>query len=101
MTLQLCLALAFALFSIGAYGALTRRHLVGILISIELMLNAANINFVSFAYFRPGDATAGPIFSVFVIAVAACEMAVALAVVVSMFHRHKNLDVDALRDLHG
>jgi NADH:ubiquinone oxidoreductase subunit K len=101
MTLGLCLGLAFGLFSIGAYGAMTRRHIVGMLISVEIMLNAANINFVAFSHFRPGDNTAGPIFTAFVIAVAACEMAVALAIVVSMYRRHKNLDIDKLRDLHG
>jgi len=101
MTLGYCLALAFGLFAIGAYGIMTRRHLVGILISIELMINSANINFVAFAHYLPGDHTAGPIFSTFVIAIAACEMAVALAIVVSMYRRHKNLDVDNLRDLHG
>lgn len=101
MTLGYVLALAFGLFVIGAYGAMTRRHIVGMLISIELMLNAANINFVAFAHFRASDATSGPIFTAFVIAVAACEMAVALAIVVSMFRRHKNLDIDPLRELHG
>ena len=101
MTLGLCLGLAFLLFAICAYGAMTRRHLVGMLISVEIMLNAANINFVSFSYFRPGDATAGTVFTAFVIAVAACEMAVALAIVVSMYHRHKDLDIDTLEELHG
>lgn len=100
MTLAHYLSLAFILFAIGLYGLLSRRHLVGMLISIELMLNAANINLIAFSSFRPGDATAGPVFSLFVIAVAACEMAVALAIVVSMFRRHGNLDVDSLRELH-
>lgn len=100
MTLNHCLLLAFLLFSIGVYGVLTRRHLVGMLIGIELMLNAANINLAAFAWFRPGDATAGPLFSLFIIAVTACEMAVALAIVVSMYRRHRNLDIDHLRDLH-
>lgn len=100
MTLNHCLLLAFLLFSIGVYGVLTRRHLVGMLIGIELMLNAANINLAAFAWFRPGDATAGPLFSLFIIAVTACEMAVALAIVVSMYRRHRNLDIDYLRDLH-
>lgn len=99
MTLERCLILAFALFAIGVYGALTRRHLVGLLISIELMLNAANINLAAFAYFRPGDATAGATFALFTIAVAACEMAAALSIVVAMYRRRRNLDLDRLRDL--
>ena len=83
MTLMNCLILAFLLFGIGVWG-----------------LNAANINFIAFAYCTPGDATSGSIFSAFVIAVTACEMAVALAIIVSMYRRHKSLDVEQLRDLH-
>lgn len=100
MTLLNCLILAFVLFAIGVFGLLSRRHLVGMLISIELMLNSANINFVAFSHFRPGDATSGTLFAIFVIAVAACEMAVALAILVAMYRRHKSLDSDALEDLH-
>jgi NADH-quinone oxidoreductase subunit K len=99
MTLQACLILAFLLFSIGIYGVLTRRHIIGMLISIELMLNAANINLAAFARFKAPDPTAGPLFGLFIIAVTACEMAVALAIVVSLYRRHKNLDADRLREL--
>ena len=100
MTLMNCLILAFLLFGIGVWGLMRRRHLIGMLISIELMLNAANINFISFAYFSAKDSTAGALFSIFVIAVTACEMAIALAIIVSMFRRYKSLDVEQLRDLH-
>lgn len=100
MTLLNCLILAFILFAIGVFGLLTRRHLVGMLISIELMLNAANINFVAFAHFKAADATAGSLFSIFVIAITACEMAVALAILITMYRRHKSLDVNRLEDLH-
>lgn len=100
MTLLNCLILAFVLFTIGVFGLLTRRHLVGMLISIELMLNAANINFVAFAHFKAADATAGSLFSIFVIAITACEMAVALAILITMYRRHKSLDVNRLEDLH-
>jgi len=100
MTLQNCLILAFILFAIGTWGVLRRRHMVDMLISIEIMLNAANINFISFAYFKAADATAGALFSIFVIAVTACEMAIALAIVITMYRRHHSLDVNQLRDLH-
>lgn len=100
MTLLNCLILAFILFAIGVFGLLTRRHLVGMLISMELMLNAANINFVAFAHFKAADATAGTLFSIFVIAITACEMAVALAILIAMYRRHKSLDVNRLEDLH-
>ena len=99
MTLMNCLILAFLLFGIGVWGLMRRRHLIGMLISIELMLNAANINFISFAYFGASDST-GALFSIFVIAVTACEMAIALAIIVSMYRRYKSLDVEQLRDLH-
>ncbi len=100
MTLLNCLLLAFILFAIGVFGLLTRRHLVGMLISMELMLNAANINFVAFAHFKAADPTAGSLFSIFVIAITACEMAVALAILIAMYRRHKSLDVNRLEDLH-
>jgi len=99
MTLLTCLLLAFLLFAIGIYGVLTRRNVIGILISIELMLNAANINFVAFAYFRALDATAGAIFSLFVMAVTACEIAIALAIVISVYRRHGHLDSNQLTEL--
>lgn len=100
MTLEHSLVLSFILFAIGTCGVLRQRHLVGMLLSIEIMLNAANMNFISFAYFRAADATAGSVFSIFVIAITACEMAIALAIVISMYRRHHNLDVNELRDLH-
>jgi NADH:ubiquinone oxidoreductase subunit K len=99
MTLQACLLLAFLLFAIGIYGVLTRRNAIGVLISMELMLNAANLNFIAFAHFKALDATAGAIFSLFIIAVTACEMAIALAIVIAVYRRHGHLDVDDLREL--
>lgn len=99
MTLQSCLLLAFLLFVIGIYGVLTRRNAIGILISMELMLNAANINFIAFAHFKALDATAGAVFSLFVIAATACEMAIALAIVIAVYRRYGHLDVDELTEL--
>lgn len=100
MTLLNCLLLSFILFGIGVWGLLRRRHLVAMLISIELMLNAANMNFITFAYFSSGDSTAGAVFNLFVVAVTACEMAIALAIVISMYRRRHSLDVNQLRSLH-
>ena len=94
MTLLHCLILAFILFTIGIFGVLTTRHLIGMLISIEIMLNAANINFVAFAYFKAQDPTAGTLFSIFSIAITACEMAVALAILIAMYRKHHSLDVN-------
>jgi NADH:ubiquinone oxidoreductase subunit K len=102
MTLENTLLLSFVLFCIGVYGVLTRRQLIGILLSLEIILNSANINFIAFAWFRGGDATAGAIFPIFVMAISAAEMAVALAIVIAV-HRQNTirLDTQQLRRLHG
>lgn len=102
MTLENVLILSFILFCIGIYGMLTRRQLIGILLSLEIMLNSANINFIAFAWFGVGDATAGAIFPIFVMAITAAEIAVALAIIIAM-HRQNliSLDVRQLRRLYG
>ncbi len=101
MNLTGCLILSILLFSIGLYGVMVRRHLIGMLICIELMLNAANLNFIAFAYFGHAKPTAGAVFTVFVIAVTACEMAVALAIVVALHRRQHTLDADKMGSLKG
>lgn len=101
MTLSNCLVLAFILFCIGVYGVVSRRNLIGVLLSVEVMLNAANINFIAFAHFKAADPTAGAIFPVFVMAVSAAEVAVALAIIISMYRARRNLDIQELRGLHG
>ncbi len=101
MTLNQAIILSGILFVIGVYGVLTRRNLIGILLSIEIILNAANINFIAFAHFKAADPTAGAIFPVFVMAVSASEIAVALAIIISLYRSKKNLDIQQLRCLHG
>ncbi|MBM3457011.1 MAG: NADH-quinone oxidoreductase subunit NuoK [Armatimonadetes bacterium] len=88
------LAAGAALFCLGVYGVLTRRNAVAILMAIELMLNAANVNLVAFA--RYGDPTfmAGQAFSIFVITVAAAEAAVGLAIVICIYRNIQNVNVD-------
>ena len=66
--------------------------LIGILLSVEIILNAANINFIAFAHFSATDAVAGAIFPIFVMAVSASEMAVALAIIISLYRQSNNLD---------
>jgi NADH-quinone oxidoreductase subunit K len=93
------LYLSFALFVIGMIGVLARRNVLIILMSIELMLNGANIALVAFAR-QWGDMT-GQVMAMFIIAVAAAEAAVGLAIVVSIFRARTGTDVDdlsALRD---
>ena len=88
------LALAGILFVIGAYGVLTRKNAIVVLMCIELMLNAANINFVTFAAFR-NDAT-GQVFALFSIAIAAAEVAVGLAILLNL---QKTQDTTNLEDI--
>jgi NADH:ubiquinone oxidoreductase subunit K len=101
VTLTHFIVLSLILCAIGVYGVLTRRNLIGILLSVEVILNGANLNFAAFAHFRASDPTAGAIFPIFVMAVSACEMAVALAIIISMYRRRRLLDVYSLEELNG
>lgn len=101
MTLMHCLVLATLIFSIGVFGLLRQRNVVALLISIELMLNGVMINFIAFARYRAADATAGSIFTIFIIALTSAEMAVALAVVISLYRRRRALDVHTINKLRG
>jgi len=88
------LALAAILFAIGVFGVLTRRNAVGILMSLELMFNAANINLVTFnRYIGPENLT-GQIFATFVIVIAAAEAVVGLAIVLLLYRNWRGIDVD-------
>jgi NADH-quinone oxidoreductase subunit K len=90
------LVLAAALFSIGLYGVLSRRHAIGILMGIELMLNAVNINLVAFwRYIDPVKLT-GQIFAIFVFTVAAAEVAVGLALVIAIYRNRDTVVVEEI-----
>jgi NADH-quinone oxidoreductase subunit K len=106
MNLTTCLLLSAALFAIGAYGLVTRRNMIAALMSLELMVNAALINFIAFARYGgahgvPGDAEAGSLFVLFSVAVTAAEMALALAIVIAVHRQRKHVDVRELDGLHG
>ena len=88
------LALAAILFSIGLYGVLTRRNIIGILMSLELMFNAANINFVTFNRYIISDGLTGQIFALFVIVVAAAEAVVGLALVLLIYRNWQGIKTD-------
>ncbi len=93
------LFVAAALFCIGLYGALARRNAIAILMSIELMLNAVNINLVAFwRYLEPGK-VAGQVFAIFVFAVAAAETAVGLALIISVYRNRQLVDVEQMDSL--
>jgi NADH-quinone oxidoreductase subunit K len=94
------LILSAALFSIGLFGVLSRRNAVAILLGVELMLNSVNVNLA--AFWRYGDVTqmAGQVFAIIVFAVAAAEVAVGLALVISVYRRHNTViadDIDLMK----
>src|SRR5262249_5099102 len=91
------LLLATALFCVGVYGVLLHRNAVGILISVELMANAVNINLVSFSRYQAGYL--GQVFAVFVIALTVAEVIVGLALVILLYRSRKDVLVDTANDL--
>ncbi|MGH2582974.1 MAG: NADH-quinone oxidoreductase subunit NuoK [Anaerolineales bacterium] len=92
-------ALSAILFALGAMGVLIRRNAIIIFMSVELMLNAANLLFVAFA--RVYESLTGQIYVFFVIAVAAAEVAVGLAIIVAIFRTKQSIDIDAMSSLKG
>lgn len=96
------LVLAAFIFSCGLYGALARRNAIAVLISIELMLNAININLIAFWRYSPNvELLEGQIFAIFVIAIAAAEAAVGLALIISVYRNRRTVNLDQLDVLHG
>ncbi len=89
---NLYLLVSAILFSIGLYGALTRRNAIGILMCIELMLNAVNLNFVAFS--RHHDLPTGQALALFIIALAVAEVVVGLAIVILVYRQLEDLNVD-------
>lgn len=101
MTLSHYLAVSGALFAIGVFGVLTRRNVIGILMSIELMLNAANINFAAFNAFLFPDRPMGQLAVVFVITLAAAEVVVGLALVMAIYKSIKSVYAEDYNILKG
>ena len=96
MLLNQFLILAAAMFALGVYGLLVRRNIVLILLSVELMLNAVNINLVAFESFLRSSDAIGQVFAIFVITVAAAEVGIGLAIVLMIFRNRKSSNVDDL-----
>jgi|SRR3979490_693796 len=100
--LQAYLILSALLFAIGLAGALTRRNGIMVLIGIELMLNAANLNFIAFwRYSAHPEALTGIMFVIFSIGVAAAEAAVGLALIISIYRHYRTVNVDQITTLKG
>jgi NADH-quinone oxidoreductase subunit K len=85
-----------ALFCIGLFGVLSRKNAIAILMGIELMLNAVNVNLVAFWRYRTPDNIAGQVFAILVFAVAAAEVAVGLAIVISVYRRRRTVEAEEI-----
>lgn len=99
VSLPVYLLVALILFSIGMYGALTKRNAIIVLLSIELMLNAVNINLVAFAKYGPYAAITGQIFSLFTMTVAAAEVAVGIAILISLYRNRNTVNIDEMNTM--
>ncbi len=99
MGLNAYLTLAAVVFCIGLFGVMTRRNTIGILLGIELMLNAVNINLVAFDAHLRDVLHSGQSLALFTIVVAAAEVGLALAIVLMVFRTHSHIEVDDLREL--
>ncbi len=99
--LQPFLILSAFLFACGVVCIATKRNAIGILMGVELVLNAANLNLVAFARFNPAFRLEGQIFALLVIVLAAAEAAVALAIILNFYNNHATVDVDRADELHG
>jgi NADH-quinone oxidoreductase subunit K len=94
------LTVAAVMFGLGLLTVMTRKNAVGILLGVELILNAASLNFISFEHFVVGDVS-GQVFAVFIIVLAASEAAIALAIVLMVFRNVRSIMADRLTALKG
>ena len=93
------LFLSTGLFFIGMYGLFTRRNMITMLMSIELILNSVNINFVAFNKYLYPDKLDGIFFTIFIITIAPAEAAVAIAIIINLYRSHKSIDVEDAAEL--
>ena len=94
ISLEHILLVSTALFFIGCYGFLTRRNMITMLMSVELILNSVNINFIAFNKFLYADKLDGLFFTIFIITIAAAEAAVAIAIIINLYRHYRSIDVD-------
>lgn len=93
------LVVSTALFFIGMYGLFTRRNMITMLMSVELILNSVNINFVAFNRYLYPNNLDGIFFTIFIIAIAAAEAAVAIAIIINLYRSHHSIDVEDADDM--
>ncbi|MCG8420180.1 MAG: NADH-quinone oxidoreductase subunit NuoK [Proteobacteria bacterium] len=101
MTLPAFTMFALLLFCMGLYAVLARRNLIAILIGIELMLNAASVNFMAFNYFVAPDPAVGQIIVLFIIGLAAAEVAIALSIILAVYRQRRAIDIEQLTEVKG
>ena len=94
LPLERYILLSIALFSVGIYGLTASRNVIRVLMSIELLLNAVNINFIAFSNYVDASEIKGQIFAVFVMAVAAAEAAIALAIILAIYRNMSSIDME-------
>lgn len=95
------LVIAVLLFGMGVYGLVQRRSLIGMLISVELILNGAGLNFMAFSRFVSADPSTGQIFTLFIMGIAAAEAAIGFAVILAVYRKFRTVDADKVSELRG
>ena len=95
------LIVSSALFSLGVFGLLMRRNLVAMLISLELILNSVNINFIAFNKFCLADKSLGQVFVIFVIAFAAAEVCIGLSLILWLYRKKESINIETANELKG
>ena len=95
------LVIAALLFGIGIYGLVQRQTFIGMLISAELILSGASLNFMAFNCFLTPDPTVGQLFTLFIMAIAAAEAAIALSIIIAVYRNYKSIDTEDVVDLQG
>ncbi|MDH4319318.1 MAG: NADH-quinone oxidoreductase subunit NuoK [Desulfobulbaceae bacterium] len=95
------LVLGALLFGFGIYGLVARKTIIGMLIASELILAAASMNFMAFSRFLAPNPAIGQIFTLFIMAIAAAEAAIAISIVIAVYRNYKTINTEDLVDLHG
>jgi len=101
VNLEAFVLLSLVLFSAGLYAVIARRNLIAILIGVELMLNAVSLNFMAFNRFLAPDPAVGQIVVLFIIGLAAAEVAIALSIILAVYRQRRQIDADDLDELKG
>lgn len=100
-TLSAYLVIAAVLFSLGLLGVLQRRNLIAMLISVELMLNGASLNFMAFNRFLAPEPAVGQIITLFIMGLAAAEAAIGLSIILALYRRMRSINVERAQQLRG